>query len=392
MAYARAFRATGSLDEVVRAMRFVQFDPIRRPAMAQDLLLFQRVDGYRAGDLTAAHPIAGFEEDSIHVYGLLDPDLRALAHPRPHRETGKPYRPDGLAAAVLEVVRELGRAPTADVAARFEKETVVNPWGGQSAATTQALGELQFHGLIRVSERVGGIKVFEPAEPPAPHGLDDQTRLDRLAWFLFETMAPVAPSALRAVVNQTKRHCYLDASVAKALDSVRAKAIELTVDGVLYLYLPGDRPAMPVSQPAAETNPAAVPGPPKAGHQPDLDAIRERAAALAAARPVRIVAPFDALVWDRPRFAHLWGWEYRFEAYFPAAKRKFGYYALPVMYRQEAIGWVNASVDKTGLMEIDAQFVGTPPKTKVFQRAFDAECTRLATMVGAVNGWRTTSA
>lgn len=355
LAYAQAFRATGSLEDVVRAMRFVQFDPIRRPAMAQDLLLCQRVDGYRAGDLTAAHPIAGFEEDSIHVYGLLDPDLRALAHPRPHRETGKPYRPEGLAAAVLDVVHEMGRAPTADVAARFEKATVVNPWGGQSAASTQALGELQFHGYVRVAERVGGIKVFEPAEPPAELGLDDQTRLDRLSWFLFETMAPVAPSALRAVINQAKRHCYLDASVATALDSVRAQAVELAVDGVVYLRLP----------------------------DVDLVAIRERAATLAAARPVRIVAPFDALVWDRPRFAHLWGWEYRFEAYFPAAKRKFGYYALPVMHRLDAIGWVNASLNKVGQLEIDAQFVGTPPKTKSFQKAFDAECTRLANMVGA---------
>ena len=36
---------------------------------------------------------------------------------------------------------------------------------------------------------------------------------------------------------------------------------------------------------------------------------------------VRLLAPFDPVVWDRDRFERLWGWAYRFEAYTPAAKR-----------------------------------------------------------------------
>ena len=43
---------------------------------------------------------------------------------------------------------------------------------------------------------------------------------------------------------------------------------------------------------------------------------------------VRLLAPFDPLVWDRRRFEHLWAWAYRFEAYTPTAKRVRGYYAL----------------------------------------------------------------
>jgi len=39
---------------------------------------------------------------------------------------------------------------------------------------------------------------------------------------------------------------------------------------------------------------------------------------------VRILAPFDPLVWDRARFDHLWDWTYRFEAYTPPAKRAMG--------------------------------------------------------------------
>ncbi|XXT00609.1 crosslink repair DNA glycosylase YcaQ family protein [Sorangium sp. So ce363] len=44
---------------------------------------------------------------------------------------------------------------------------------------------------------------------------------------------------------------------------------------------------------------------------------------------VRLLAPFDPVVWDRRRFELLWGWAYRFEAYVPAPNRKLRYYALP---------------------------------------------------------------
>ena len=46
---------------------------------------------------------------------------------------------------------------------------------------------------------------------------------------------------------------------------------------------------------------------------------------------VRLLTPFDPVVWDRDRFEMFWGWQYRFEAYVPAAKRRLGYYALPML-------------------------------------------------------------
>ena len=48
---------------------------------------------------------------------------------------------------------------------------------------------------------------------------------------------------------------------------------------------------------------------------------------------VRLLTPFDPVVWDRRRFELFWGWAYRFEAYTPEAKRKLGYYALPLLWR-----------------------------------------------------------
>ena len=59
---------------------------------------------------------------------------------------------------------------------------------------------------------------------------------------------------------------------------------------------------------------------------------------------MRAFAPFDPAVWDRRRFAAFWGWEYRLEAYTPPAKRVFGYYALPLVWRDTAVGWANATV------------------------------------------------
>jgi len=43
---------------------------------------------------------------------------------------------------------------------------------------------------------------------------------------------------------------------------------------------------------------------------------------------VRLLAPFDPLVWNQRRFEHLWGWTYRFEACTPLVQRRFGYYAM----------------------------------------------------------------
>ena len=46
---------------------------------------------------------------------------------------------------------------------------------------------------------------------------------------------------------------------------------------------------------------------------------------------VRFLAPLDNLLWDRRLVEAIFGFEYRWEVYVPAEKRKYGYYVLPVM-------------------------------------------------------------
>jgi uncharacterized protein YcaQ len=97
---------------------------------------------------------------------------------------------------------------------------------------------------------------------------------------------------------------------------------------------------------------------------------------VGATRVVRFLAPFDPIVWDRRRFEHLWGWPYRFEAYTKTPKRQFGYYAMPLSWGDDVIGWVNVTTPE-GRLDVATGFVGRRPKSRAFQRGFDAEMARM---------------
>ena len=98
---------------------------------------------------------------------------------------------------------------------------------------------------------------------------------------------------------------------------------------------------------------------------------------------VRLLAPFDPLVWDRRRFEHLWGWAYRFEAYTPAPKRVRGNYALPLLWGEQVIGWGNVSM-VGGRMQAGLGYVaGKPPSGAAFSAALDEELQRMETFLQA---------
>jgi uncharacterized protein len=92
---------------------------------------------------------------------------------------------------------------------------------------------------------------------------------------------------------------------------------------------------------------------------------------------VRLLAPFDPVVWDRKRFELLWEWSYRFEAYTPPAKRVRGYYALPLLWRDRVIGWGNLSV-VNGELKTELGFVeSNAARDPVFKRELEAELERV---------------
>lgn len=68
-----------------------------------------------------------------------------------------------------------------------------------------------------------------------------------------------------------------------------------------------------------------------------------------------LLSPFDPVVWDRARALELFGFEYRIEVYTPAARRRYGYYSLPVLHRGALVGRLDAKAHrKEGVFEVKA--------------------------------------
>ena len=68
-----------------------------------------------------------------------------------------------------------------------------------------------------------------------------------------------------------------------------------------------------------------------------------------------LLSPFDPVVWDRARALELFGFDYRIEVYTPAARRRYGYYSLPILHRGALVGRLDAKAHrKEGLFEVKA--------------------------------------
>jgi uncharacterized protein YcaQ len=77
-----------------------------------------------------------------------------------------------------------------------------------------------------------------------------------------------------------------------------------------------------------------------------------------------------------------WGWAYRFEAYTPAPKRVRGYYALPLLWHGQVIGWGNLAV-KAGTLQAELGYVsGSAPRDAAYPAARDAELDRIRGFLG----------
>jgi uncharacterized protein YcaQ len=63
---------------------------------------------------------------------------------------------------------------------------------------------------------------------------------------------------------------------------------------------------------------------------------------------VAFLPPFDALVWDRPLLGQLFGFEYVWELFFPPDKRRWGWYVLPMVFRDRFVGRIEPRIDREG--------------------------------------------
>ena len=148
-----------TLKRAIDSLGFVQADPIRAPARAQDLTLRHRVKGYRAGDLERRYATLGVEEDTFINYGFVTGAVFALMHPRADLSHWPPGRRKTV-QALLAFVRERGNVHPREVDAHFSHGRVTNYWGGSSTATTHLLEDMHYRGLLRVARRERGVRIY----------------------------------------------------------------------------------------------------------------------------------------------------------------------------------------------------------------------------------------
>jgi len=346
-AAARSLGNKTNLSAAIHTLGYVQADPIRSPARAQDLILMQRVRGYRAGDLERHYPKLGVEEDMLHNYGFVPREVQRLLHPR-HIESLKIERDvPHLSEKVFDFVNENGSVHPRDLDAHFGRSSVSNYWGGNSNATTRVLDALHYRGKLRIVRRDKGIRIYGVAEHIAvsQENLSREEQARGLVQLLLQQYAPLPTQSLGYLVSLLGYGApHLKAESRAALKNLEAQRIK--VDGLTYLWSKEEELTGDVS------------------------------------RKVRLLSPFDPVVWDRRRFEHLHGWTYKFEAYTPAAKRKFGYYALPLLWGSQAIGWANLKL-VDGELKTEIGYVDTPPKTKIFAQELEAELNRFRLFLGS---------
>ncbi|MDP9045334.1 MAG: winged helix DNA-binding domain-containing protein [Pseudomonadota bacterium] len=350
-AIARSLFKPTTLGRAIERLGFVQADPIRAPARAQDLTLRHRVAGYRAGDLERRYGRLPIEEDFFVNYGFLPRRHHDLMHPRVARHAWTEARVQ-QAQAVLDFIRTRGVAHPREVDAHFAHGKTTNWFGGSSNASTQLLDGMHYRGLLRVAGRVGGTRVYALREAAAdlPDAATGAARMDTLLDLVVAKYAPLPlvtlgrlASLLVGGVPQWKTQR------AAAVARVKARLANARVEGVQWFWPADERPT------SARWRPDAA---------------------------VRLLTPFDPVVWDRRRFELFWGWAYRFEAYTPAAKRRWGYYALPLLWQSQVIGWANVSVAKGRLVCVPGYVAGRAPRDRAFREGLEAELAAMREFLG----------
>jgi uncharacterized protein YcaQ len=206
---------------------------------------------------------------------------------------------------------------------------------------------MHYRGLLRVARREGGTRIYavRTVTPDPPDPAIASARFDALVDIVVNKYAPLPSLSLGQLVSQLGGGVpQWNAHRASALARAKQRFAHVRLDGIDWYW------------PASES-------PASARWRPN--------------EAVRLLTPFDPLVWDRRRFNIFWDWTYRFEAYTPAPKRKLGYYALPLLWHDRVIGWGNLTVTDGVLRSSFGYTNGRPPREVAFRSGRDAELARM---------------
>lgn len=318
------FAPCGSQMDVFERLRSIQFDPIAPIGCNHDLVLQARLPGYKVGDWEKVTYEDRLVYDGWDKMASLVPfegwPLRRLIYAVGRRTFEKKIF-QGHPEAVELILREIqDRGPLMPKEFEFQqrKEEWKGSWFGPSV-TKQTLRALWHSGLIMTAGRKKGQHVYDLTERVVPSRLLNQPLLDE-------------KDAIRELVLE--RH--------RAMGILRPAAPPEVWSNQVLSYR--KREAITELVQRGEIVPVDVEGA-KAHATPDLLSLLDQPSLEPR---VVFVAPLDPFVWDRKMLAHIFGFEYIWEIYTPEAKRRWGYYVLPVLYGDELVAraefWARGSI------------------------------------------------
>ena len=291
------------LLEVVRRLTLLQIDPTSAIAPSADLVAWSRLGAtYRPADLRHAleDDRTLFEHNAL-VRPTADLGLvlaRAVEWPRHERPRVWLRENDRFRRDILALLARSGPLSSRDI-----PDTCVVPWAStgwtNSRNVTQMLEFLMMSGEVAIAGRVGRERLWDVAERVYP----------------ADVVVPSADEARRA----------MDERRLSALGIARSKTTAMPIE--------------PIDVGEAG-EPAVVEGT-KGEWRVDPASLRDDFEGRTA-----LLSPFDRLVYDRARALELFEFDYTLEMYKPAAKRRWGYFALPVLHHDRLVGKVDAVADR----------------------------------------------
>ncbi|NUO55699.1 MAG: winged helix-turn-helix domain-containing protein [Hamadaea sp.] len=323
------------LLDVVRQLTLLQVDLTAAVAPNADLVLWSRLGStaYQSKDLETELG----DQRLVEVFGMIRPredlalyraDMAAWPGPEPLRDWQEYVRDwmdanRGCRLDILDRLRSDG-----PLAAREIPDTCVLPW--QSSGWTNDKNVMR---LLEFMERCGEV---------ATAGRQGRERL----WDLAERIYPDD----RVVPRDEARHLRDDKRL-RSLGIARGKSTEHQIE-------PND---------VAEAGEPAVIEGVRGKWRVDPEQLGQPFEGRTA-----LLSPLDRLVYDRKRMTELFEFEYQLEMYKPVAKRRWGYFALPILHGDRLVGKVDATSDhKRGVLRVDAIHEDIP-----FTRKLSAEVQR----------------
>lgn len=343
-------RRVAGPDEVAEAVRrlgCVQIDSVTAVARAHRLTLAARVGRIPAGTLNGLRRSGVLAEVWAHEASLIHADdlpwfRAAMLAETEHRWYGPVLREHRrLAREVMRRIEADGPIVAADV------DGAGRPGWWEWSEAKQVLEALFSSGRLAVRERRGFTRVYDlPERLHAPAQLVPVADPDAVLRWRVERAV-----LARGVVTEARVHDYF--RVAGGARAVRATAEDLVDAGRLVRVHVGDHACL--ADPAAVAQPAP----------------RPTAAVL--------LCPFDNLIWDRTETERLFGFRHALEIYTPEAKRRWGYYVLPLLVGDRLVGRADVAADRAaGALRIKAMHWEGRPAPRALERA----AARLARTLG----------